>query len=648
MKAMHVGVLKYLALLALLLLATAIIYWKGLHGPFLLDDIGNLMPIKRWSLGEIGWHNVIFDNRSGPLGRPLSMMTFLLDAVRAGSMDSYAFKQTNLALHAACGLALWLLMTEVFRAVPASSRHSKELALLVAAAWLWAPMQVSTVLYVIQRMAQLSTFFMFLALWAYLAGRRRISNGERGGVVGLWLGVPSLTLFATLGKENGLLVPLLAYALELTLYSDGDRAKRTLAVRSFFALSVWLPAIVTAAWLLWHPSFLSQSYRLRDFTLSERLLTEPRVLWCYVQTFFLPTGPQMGIYHDNFPISSGLLQPWTTLPALTSWLLIVVLAWRLRRHTPLLSAGVFIFLVGHLMESSAIALEIYFEHRNYFPSAGLLLALIGCVVHLWHLLPRPPTAAFRRIGLTLLCSALALYALAAWNQVGAWSSSALFYAMQEDYNPTSPRLQSDLAANAMMDGDLQGALQHIAIGEQYSPASERMTATIWRFIAYCQARTRPPENLYGELQAEAHGDITTYAMVGWELLANRVEHGCVGIDLHRLTDAGLEWATRDPLPEHEQNSWRTRYNLARMIAASGDLAQAEPIAHQAWIDSAYNRGIGIFLFQINASLAKTANCKNVLAHLKASAIGDDYKFNNAVATFDQALRNGKIASPPEH
>jgi protein O-mannosyl-transferase len=645
MKAILGSWVKYLALLSLLLFVTAIIYWKGLHGPFLLDDIGNLMPIRRWSLGEIGWRSVIFDNRSGPIGRPISMMTFLLDVMRAGNMNSYSFKQTNVALHCACGIALWLLMIEIFRSAPASAKNCKKLALLIAAAWLWAPMQVSTVLYVVQRMAQLSTLFMFLALWLYLVARRKISNGQQDGVTILWLGVPALTIFATLSKENGLLVPALAYAFELTLYAGPDRHPKPLAISSFFALSVWLPLLTILAWVLCHPHFLPQSYRLRNFTLYERLLTEPRVLWCYVQTFLLPSGPQMSIYHDNFPISTGLLHPWTTLPALACWLLISTCAWLLRRRTPLFAAGIFMFLVGHMMESSAIALEIYFEHRNYFPSAGLLLALTGGAVHLWHRLPRP-TANFRRTGVALLCGALGVYALAAWIHVGAWSSEALFYAMQEDYNPNSPRLQSDLTAHAMMAGDLHGALQHIAIGEQYSPPSEHITATIWRFLAYCQAKSRPPANLYDEFISEGQGDITTYAMVGWELLANHVDHGCSGIDLGRLTTAGLNWTMQDPLPSNAQNSWRTRYNLARMIAANGNLPQAESIAHQAWIDSAYNSGIGVFLFQVNASLGRVDACKDVLSHLKASATGDDYVLNKAVATFEDALRDGKIKPSP--
>ncbi|MCY0536413.1 hypothetical protein, partial [Klebsiella pneumoniae] len=48
-----------------------------------------------------------------------------------------------------------------------------------------------------------------------------------------------------------------------------------------------------------------------------------------------------------------------------------------RKRAPSIPAGWFFFLVAHLVESSFLPLEMYYEHRNYLPSFGLLLAATG-------------------------------------------------------------------------------------------------------------------------------------------------------------------------------------------------------------------------------------------------------------------------------
>ena len=44
----------------------------------------------------------------------------------------------------------------------------------------------------------------------------------------------------------------------------------------------------------------------------------------------LPGGTPFGLFHDDFPVSRGLLDPPTTVLAVAGWLAVVVLAWRLR------------------------------------------------------------------------------------------------------------------------------------------------------------------------------------------------------------------------------------------------------------------------------------------------------------------------------
>ncbi|MFQ6310449.1 hypothetical protein [Lysobacter capsici] len=80
------------------LIVTVIVYWAGLDGPFLLDDLANLGPVQQWAHGRASWHEAVFGNYSGALGRPVSMASFLLTAGPLGN-DPFTFKLGNLLTH---------------------------------------------------------------------------------------------------------------------------------------------------------------------------------------------------------------------------------------------------------------------------------------------------------------------------------------------------------------------------------------------------------------------------------------------------------------------------------------------------------------------------------------------------------------------
>ncbi|MGA7437413.1 MAG: hypothetical protein WBW32_04695 [Luteibacter sp.] len=625
---------------AALLLASIVVilaYLPGLHGPFLLDDVGNLEPLHRWTEGRLGWRGVVLDNRSGPTGRPLSMLTFLFDAWRMPALASIAFKPTNLAIHivTAC-----LAFTLTWRAALATrhfdQRQALGLGVIIAVVWMWLPIQVSTVLYVVQRMAQLAALFTLATLTAYLHARACINKGQRvrGGLV-LWLLVPALGACAALSKENGALAfPLLAVA-EITLF----RGPRTRQVWAFLAITVGFPCLLVGTYLALHPWYFSAGYAGRPFTLDERLLTEPRVLWSYLQTAFFPVGPRMGIFHDNFPLSTSLWQPITTLLAIGAWVGVIVLAWLLRRRAPLFTFGVCAFLVAHTMESGPLSLELYFEHRNYLPLVFALIALAGLVFAL----PRPRARVqWAAAG----CGALLMlvYLASTWNHATGWGDDNTFYSMQYRYNPTSPRLLSNLAGRSMEAGDLKSALYFIGQTETYSPKTEAATSTLWRFGAYCAAKTPIPDELYGELALRATGRVTSYAMVAVELLADQARDGCTGLDANRAANTVISWIDRSPQTPGEQELWRSRYNAARLLAASGHISEARDETQRAWIDSAHNNGVGVFLFQLNATLGDRERCGEVLAYLERAAHGDNKDLVETAKAFRQALDSGQIGN----
>src|SRR5690606_30370486 len=116
-----------------------------------------------------------------------------------------------------CGLLLFWLILLILETEQPRSRTNRLLALFVATVWLLHPLLSSTVLYVVQRMTQLSALFTLLALISYITARRTLPTQHRKGLLLLFVLTPLLTLAAFLSKENGALAPLLCLCIEFFL-----------------------------------------------------------------------------------------------------------------------------------------------------------------------------------------------------------------------------------------------------------------------------------------------------------------------------------------------------------------------------------------------------------------------------------------------
>lgn len=117
---------------------------------------------------------------------------------------------------------------------------------------------------------------------------------------------------------------------------------------------------------------LLAGYGSRDFTLTERLLTQFRVVVFYLSLMVLPHPSRLTINHD-ISISHGLLDPVTTLLSMLLVAALMLVAVLGARRERLLSFCI-LWYFGHLaIESSILPLELVFEHRTYLPSVGPIL-----------------------------------------------------------------------------------------------------------------------------------------------------------------------------------------------------------------------------------------------------------------------------------
>ncbi len=351
----------------IILLLCYMVYRPGLNSGFVLDDYNNLKgleQIKELSLRESAPY--VLQGFAGPTGRPLSLLSFALQKHRWPEEPS-AFKVANLGLHMLNGTLLLLLGLRLQSAMGARDQgYVRAIALMAAGVWLLWPIQVSTVLYTVQRMTILAAMCMICgllilvtALKANVSGRFWLSHALFGTsmIVGLALGI--------LFKETAALFPLLSLVVLFVFRHSPFTAEPP----KLWALSCSLLVLSLASYLLFFRDVLA-GYDSRNFTLAERLMTEPRILGGYVLGTIAPTSARLPFFYDGVTVSRGLLTPPSTLFALVVLGATILLSFRLRWAYPIFGFGTLFFLANHVLESSFLPLELAFEHRNYLAIYG--------------------------------------------------------------------------------------------------------------------------------------------------------------------------------------------------------------------------------------------------------------------------------------
>lgn len=584
-----------LVLWVCLLLALGLTWWlyaPGLHGDFLFDDFANLPalgssgPVIHWGT----FFRYITSGMADPTGRPLTLLTFLLDG-HDWPTEAYPFKRTNLILHLINGLLLTLLLVQlgkrlVFTESGRNVFRMKLAAGLAATLWMIHPLFVSTVLYVVQREAMLPMTCVLGGLLLWLRGRDALMRGQlmTGSVYSI-AGLAGCTALAILSKANGALLPMYAVLIECLLLRArphlgaspfGDNSSRgTYVYRRIFILVGWLPTLAVLAYLI-DVGITGAIHGIgRPWTLGQRLLTEPRVLFEYLQLLWIPRPFTPGLFNDQIIASVSLWSPPSTGLALAGVFGLLLSAWTLRRRYPVASFAIVFYFAGQLLESTTIPLELYYEHRNYTPAIFMFWPMA-----LW-LCEADRNKASRWSHPKIVLASVLILGLAAMTHVRAdlWGNGQQQALLWAKLNPNSARAQTNAANYEMVTGHAEDALRRLTAVLHEHPNDPQITLNI--LSAHCQLGGITEEDLSLAENTLTHLQQGEQVIFHW--MGNAIElsatRGCHGLTSDRVA-AMLDAAERNPRLHSITGRMQDIYHLRGQLA----LSLHQPAIALMWFD----------------------------------------------------------------
>jgi hypothetical protein len=374
----------WLWLIVAMVLTTAA-YLPGASGTYLFDDFPNIVDnngvhVSSWSIPTLV--SAALSSPSSEFKRPLASLSFAMNFLVSG-LDPSGMKMTNIAIHLLNGWAAFALLRLLFAG---RTRHPTRRdgfhAVIVASLWMLLPINLTAVLYVVQRMESLANLFVLVGLLGYVKGRRSMIADGRGFA----LAATSLVVATGVGvlaKETAILTPLYAVLIEWLVFgfmADPTQPRQVVdrRVAGLFMVILALPFAVGA--VVVGPSlFAHATWAPRNFTMPQRLLSECRIVIDYMAWTLLPMPSDLSFYHDDFVVSTGWFQPWTTALCAAILVALAGTAISVRKTVPLFALGIAWFFACHVLTATIIPLELIYEHRNYFASLGLVLALV-CLV----------------------------------------------------------------------------------------------------------------------------------------------------------------------------------------------------------------------------------------------------------------------------
>lgn len=481
---MNLMTVKKAVCLLILITTGYFVYNPGISGGFIFDDFNNLNKLSVVN-GDVSIDNLkrlLGESNAGPLKRPVSVFSFLLDA-QTWPAEASPFKRTNIIIHLLNGCLLLLLLVKIFHLKGWDKNKALYVSFLGAGMWLFHPFLVSTTLYIVQRMAMLPLLFMLLGLNIYINVR---SNQVTEKInlwctMGLMLSVYVMTTLAVLSKENGVIFFWLLMLFEYFIIQK--YLKIPPLSKKLKLLFLYIPSILLAlALIVQIPSFI-QGYDIRSFNMGERVMTQFRVITLYIYHLFVPDYFTEGVFTDGIVHSKSMINPLSTLFSGIFLLSLLMVAWLKRQKWVWFSFAVFFFFIAQIIESSVVNLELYYEHRVYVASVFIFIPFLLLFDH-W--------SKYSKAMYVVSPLVLILMILMTTMRVGIWSNNLQLHQLTMEKFPESVRARVSTAVIYEQNGLIQEAVN---ILEDGSAIHGNLELEFNKLAVYCHLGTLTPKHI---------------------------------------------------------------------------------------------------------------------------------------------------------
>lgn len=362
----------------LIFAAITICYANSLNSSWHFDDFSNIVSNQNIQIQKLSWkeiQNSFYSPESKKLSRPVANLTFAINYLISG-LDTTSYHVFNVLVHICASWFVYLIFLQTLRLY--YSVNAKDylvislpsIALLGTILWALHPINTQAVTYIVQRMASLGALFYYVAFYCYISFR--LSNESWRKIIFLLFTI----CFFSLGigtKENIVTLPLALVGYEIAFF----RSSILPSSRNFKYIVV-IGSVTFSLLLLtfFYEKIIDifNPYFFRTFTPWERVISQPLILSRYLFLIFYPLADFL-ILETDMVASHSLLDPPVTLVAILFATSLIIFSIVYLKKYSILCFAIYYYFVNHMIESTIIPLELYFEHRNYLPSIFIFMAI---------------------------------------------------------------------------------------------------------------------------------------------------------------------------------------------------------------------------------------------------------------------------------
>jgi tetratricopeptide (TPR) repeat protein len=443
-----------------------LLYSETFDSPFIFDDSLRIAENPDIRITQLSIESILeaaFGKKSAKT-RPVGNVTFALNYYfHQYNVEGYHL--FNIIIHILAGIFLFIFIQTTLNlpSLKTEVDHASMVAFFAALLWLVHPVQTQSVTYIVQRLNSLAALFYVLAFWLYVKGRLAKQRSKKWG----WFCSAMLTWILALGcKQNAAALPFFVFLYEWYFFQDFSTTwfKSNLKYLVFAVVLFGVVAFLYLGLEPWEKINKLNDFSKGEFTLVERIFTQPRVIVYYLSLIFFPHPNRLNLDYD-FPLSNSLISPMTTLPSVAVIAGLVGLASYLAKRQRLISFCLLWFFGNLVIESSIIPLAIIFEHRLYLPS--MLFCLIPVA-----LLFRYVKINWLRIG--SLCSVAIVFSVWTYQRNAVWQNELSLWSDVVKKSPNKARPHLNLGKSLSKIGRADEAAQQyrhaLRINPRYAEA----------------------------------------------------------------------------------------------------------------------------------------------------------------------------------